>query len=254
LTNVPINSGDIIAASNNLSKPLFPPLPSVGPWIEQLTTWAKAPIHFPIQHLGRGFLNLQKYGLTPEAIYIFDAMASTTVAIAHYLRGKPGGLTLGQIAKARTVVHQRLLLLPSFSELEGVQDNPSVYEACRNTASIYAIAVIFPIPNSFHPFQTLVKRLKSCIESGGVEKEACLSNLLLWVLVIGGIAALDKPEREWYVSKLILLIRRWGAWEWESVERNMGEYLWLESACGLAGRRLWAEVMNRTLEEMSGIC
>jgi len=73
------------------------------------------------------------------------------------------------------------------------------------------------------------------------------------MLVIGGIAALDKPEREWYVSRLLLFVSRWGVWGWESVERTMGEYLWLESACGLAGRRLWAEVMDRTSGEMSEI-
>lgn len=239
-------SGDIIAATNTLSKPFLPPLQNLGSWIEHAIQWANSPTRFPLQFLGRGFLAFEPYGLTSEALYVLHAIGSTTISINHYLQGIPAGLTLGQIAKVRTAVHQRLLLLPTEEELvEEGHHRPSVYNSCRTTALIYSIAVIFPIPNTFKLFQTLVSRLKLSIEMERIDKDNHLSDLLLWMLILGGVAALDKPERSWYVSQLVLFAKRWNMYMWRSVEKILGSFLWLDSACGQGGRRLWSEVINR---------
>lgn len=239
-----LSSGDVISATNSLAKPYLPPLNSFSTWIEYVIRWANAPTRFPPQSLGHGFRNFESYGLTKEAIHVFKAMGSTTVAIDYHIQGMPAGMTLGQISRARTAIHQRLLLLPSVSELGETRIQISVYEACRTTALIYAIGVIYPIPNSFRPFQVLVTRLKREIESGRFEQEAYLSDLLLWMLVLGGIAAADKPERSWYSSRLRGFVKRWKISEWEEVENKMLSFLWLDSACGQGGRALLGNVLE----------
>lgn len=239
--------GDIIAATNTLSKPSLPPLQKLSSWIEYVVEWANSPTRFTLQVLGRGFFDLQQYGLTSDAIYIFQAMGSTTIAIDHYLKGIPAGLTLGQIAKVRTAVHQRLLLLPTSDELAEVPPHHRfIYDACRTTALIYSIAVIFPVPNTFTPFQTLVSRLQNSIGTEGFNKDIHVPDLLLWMLIIGGVAALDKPERVWYVSQLSIIVKKRNIYEWKCVEKILGSFLWLDSACSQGGRKLWLEVMERT--------
>jgi hypothetical protein len=63
------------------------------------------------------------------------------------------------------------------------------------------------------------------------------------MLMLGGIAALDKAERPWFVSQLVRLVRILRI-DWDSVGEIMESFLWLESACGSGGRLLWSEVME----------
>jgi hypothetical protein len=68
-----------------------------------------------------------------------------------------------------------------------------------------------------------------------------MSGLFLWILMIGGIAELDKPERTWFVSQLALLIGKLKM-GWNAAECILGNCLWLDSLCGASGRDLWAEI------------
>ena len=68
--------------------------------------------------------------------------------------------------------------------------------------------------------------------------------VLLWILVMGGIAAFETGERMWYVQNLGAVAAVLGIWGWEDVAEELGKYLWLESACDGGGRALWAEVVR----------
>lgn len=78
--------------------------------------------------------------------------------------------------------------------------------------------------------------------------------VLLWILVIGGIAASETGERMWYVQNLGTVAAVLGIWGWEDVAEELGEYLWLESTCDAGGRALWAEAVRnkRVVEEFNG--
>jgi len=179
---------------------------------------------------------------------ILDALGAITLAINHYLQGKPAGLTLGQIIRTRTAIEQRLLLLPSAEELDiEWPSNTDIYECCRLTAIIFSVAVIFPIPNTYDVLQTLVQKLKAAIKSSRIDSEhSGCSEIFLWVLVIGGIAALDKPERSWFVSQLARVVERLKI-DWRGVEDILESFLWLEFACNTGGHELWVEVMDLKL-------
>lgn len=237
-------SGDVLSSTQNLAKPVLPPLKISEHWMGTLMSWAKEPPRMPILKLGRGFRDLRGYCITENAMYVFDAIAALTIAMEHYLEGEPAGLSLGALSKARTAVQYRLLSLQNSKELDGATLlEPDIYEACRLIVIIYGIAVVFPIPNSYKALQQLVQLLQDSITTCGVDKLGKLQpNLLLWMLMLGAIAAFEKPERLWYVTQLAGWANKWEIQNWEEIEERLLLFLWLESACGSGGRRVWTEV------------
>ena len=178
-----------------------------------------------------------------------DSIGAFTLAVDYYLQGKPFGLKLGAMARTRTAVQQSLLLLPTAEELSipssSSKRKPNIYECCRLTALIYGVAVVFPVPSSQSVLQELVRRLMTAIGvldlgTFGVE----LGKVLLWMLVLGGIAALDTPERHRFASQLVWIVRRLDIDDWEGVKDVLGSFLWLDSACSPGGRLLWSEAMS----------
>jgi hypothetical protein len=182
-------------------------------------------------------------------LQVLDLIGAFTLAVDCYLQGKPFGLKLGAIGRTRTAVQQRLLLLPTAEELSIPlslsKPKPNIYECCRLTALIYSVAVVLPVPNSHSVLQELVRRLMIVMgvldtKNFGVE----LGGVLLWTLVLGGIAAIDTPERHWFASQLAWIVRRLDIDDWEGVEAILGSFLWLDSACSQGGQLLWSESMS----------
>jgi hypothetical protein len=100
------------------------------------------------------------------------------------------------------------------------------------------------VPNSYNVLQDLVKRLQIALAI--LDIGTCGSHLdgvLLWILVLGGIAALDKPERPLFASQLRARARKIKIYDWGAIEDILEPFLWLESACGQGGRMLWNEAM-----------
>jgi hypothetical protein len=80
---------------------------------------------------------------------------------------------------------------------------------------------------------SVLNTLDLCIED---------SKLLVWVLVMGGIAAVDTLERIWFVSMLREVVGAVDIGSWEEMRDLLGGFLWLGSANDVDGRVLWEEV------------
>lgn len=170
------------------------------------------------------------------------------MAIGYYFQGIPGSLALGTIIRTRYFVQKLVMLLPTAEELDldvSSSSTPNIYECCRLTAMIFGVAIVLPVTNSYNILQTLVKRLKAAIEISRLESADECFDIYLWILILGGVAALDTPERPWFVSQLTLVAERSKAGlDWVEVEKRLKTFLWLESACGVGRRRLWDDVLN----------
>jgi hypothetical protein len=234
------------------SRPILPPLRSYDKYIVSLKAWAtKTLFPMPVPTLGSAFRRFQDYDITDGMLDVLDIMGAITLAIHHYLQGKPAGLSIGQIARTRIAVERCLLLLPGAEELKlNPVFMPSLYECCRLTAMIFGVAVVFPISNNTSVLQMYVTRLKAAFENMNlrtpISQDTNISNALLWILVIGGIAALDKPEESWFISQLRLLARTLNL-DWNGVTEVLETFLWLDSACGCSGRHLWTRVVYLAL-------
>jgi hypothetical protein len=66
--------------------------------------------------------------------------------------------------------------------------------------------------------------------------------LLLWVLIMGGIAALGTTDRWWYVQQLHWLAAMLEIRTWEHLKPTLVSILWLEAPCDFEGLILWEEV------------
>ncbi|KAE9381124.1 hypothetical protein N431DRAFT_320644 [Stipitochalara longipes BDJ] len=242
---------DLILAVNSISKPAIPLIIRES-CITSTRAWAKSPLRMPSHiSLASAFKRFADYGITDDMVEAFDSVGHITMAIDYYIQGMPGSLPLGRIIRTRTAVQKLVMLLPAAKELElniSASSMPSIYECCRLTAIIFGVAVIFPVSNSYDILQTLVQLLKAEIEISQIEStEECL-DVFLWMLILGGIAALDKLERPWFVSQLVLLIERSKEkLYWIEVEHKLKGFLWLDIACGASARRVWNEVLNLVL-------
>ncbi|PMD44709.1 hypothetical protein L207DRAFT_579639 [Hyaloscypha variabilis F] len=238
---------DLISAVSSISKPAIP-LTIRERHITSARVWATSPLRMPSQLLlASAFKRFVAYGMTDDMLEVFDSMGHVTMAIDYYVQGMPGSPTLGMIIRTRTAVQKLVMLLPTAEELElniSASSTPDIYECSRLTAIIFGMAVIFPVSNSYNVLQTLVQRLKAAIEVSRIKStDECL-DIFLWILVLGGIAALDKPERPWFVSQLALLTERSKEkLNWIEAEHRLRSFLWLESTCGAGGRCLWTEVL-----------
>jgi hypothetical protein len=66
--------------------------------------------------------------------------------------------------------------------------------------------------------------------------------LLVWVLVMGAVAAIDTVERIWFVSMLRQVVGAVEIGSWEEMRDLLGRFLWLGSTSDVDGRVLWGEV------------
>ncbi|KAK0112740.1 hypothetical protein ONS95_014475 [Cadophora gregata] len=238
--------GDIISSLNTFSKPTFPPIQIHEAYIDSALDWAKTSPHLPAQILATSFRRYTDFGLSEPLLNILEPLGVTTWAISYHLQGRPNGLTIGEIGRTRAAIMKRLLLLPTAEELgentAAVEGLPNMYECCRITAFIFSVAVTFPIPNTFDVLQHYVTKLKAAIEESDVLScdDRAVGELLVWILTLGGISALGKPERKWFVEQLSRVRDRLEI-SWGDATKVFETFLWLESACGAGGWLLWDE-------------
>ncbi|KAL2070240.1 hypothetical protein VTL71DRAFT_13266 [Oculimacula yallundae] len=237
-------AGGVISSTRSLTKPHPPPMKSAELRFKCFINWATSFPRPPILVISSAFVKYLEYGISHDMVSTFNSVGAMTQAIRYYVDGEPDSLELGLIAQTRVDVQQLLLSLPRATDTPDAL-YASIYETCRLTGLIYGIAVILPVPNSYPLFQELVQRLQAALELAQIEGYGdVLGDLHLWNLVMGGIAASDKPERCRYVERLAAYGRTIRMCDWNEVANIMERFLWLDSACEPGGRKLWAEAMD----------
>ncbi len=175
---------------------------------------------------------------------VLQSMVDLTIIIdCHYQGTKPIKDFTPFIDRRNSVQHA-LMALPSGDDL--VDDkvrSVCLYEAIRHVAYIYSAAVTFPLPAMSGHFHKLAALLQPMLEAS--KFDICWRHCpttLLWILVLGGIASSETPERPWFVRSILMVTKVLKLNTWEQVTEIMEGFLWLDSACDAGGRILWAEV------------
>ncbi|KAJ5631841.1 uncharacterized protein N7484_011941 [Penicillium longicatenatum] len=202
-----------------------------------------------IQH---GFGQYQVIGFTPQMAEAFQA-ARTYIKIIE--KSEEGLKTPNQdrldeslLADQRNLTEYTLLTLVPSQAIISYFSHPTqgtTYEACRLAGLIFGVGVIFPIPQQNSPLQGLAKRLCTAIlqpTAAVLWSHPSTRVPLIWILILGGIAASGSPDRSFFVSSLADIVRRNNVRSWTEIRLSLDKMLWHEGACEKAGRKLWCEV------------
>ena len=197
------------------------------------------------------FNPLHVAGFTPRLAEVFLAMKSFEGTISSFSNGSVNtNLDLPLVSDERNLIMHTLMSLPSAAIAGGSSAASSIYETARLAAILYGVGVIFPLPASSAPFEALVKELLMALQQQGewdrYRLVPQLTQLKLWILTIGGIAAesimpMERSLCMAQIRKLLGEIRpssRFTDYKYAVLK----PILWLDVACDAAGERLWREM------------
>jgi hypothetical protein len=118
------------------------------------------------------------------------------------------------------------------------------------TCMIYVYLVLRELPTELVIYNKTVFRLKAVLESldqsqsfGGLD-----TGFLLWVLIVGGTAALGRPERPWFVTLLTRLREVLNLGSWENAKMVLKGYAWVENSFAIYSHAFWEE--SERMEEI----
>jgi len=131
-------------------------------------------------------------------------------------------------------------LTPDASEVQ--QEHPMV-RLCRLGTVIYSLLVVFPVPAIAAPFHQLAQDVKAQLTQPSVQARSTEApELILWVTVMGAVAAIGTTDRQWYLTTLDRLTRRLNINTWTSLKERLGMFLWFEYTNDSDGLKLWREI------------
>lgn len=184
-----------------------------------------------------------------------------TSLIDAYISGFVSIPNIAYLTERRNMVQHTLLSLPLSHIPEELEPSSTAtnsctsiaYEPLRLTALIYSVGVLFPMPPASETLDKLVMMLNTTL----LEQEQKLwincPSTLLWILVLGGIAAEHLSVRLEFVLRLATLSAAMDINAWPGVVEVMERHLWMRNACDFGGQKLWVEVMEARLLATVGI-
>ncbi|OAL39775.1 hypothetical protein AYO20_00687 [Fonsecaea nubica] len=138
---------------------------------------------------------------------------------------------------------QRLLTLPVPDLLTGSYER-TITAACRHALIIHVFAQWCghqPDPSLLVSTaqHDLLATLRPLTERGGTS-----SNLLLWLLSVGGTCPCGPAQRKWFVSQLADTAADLGIHSWEGMKASLKQVIWHEHQDDRQHRDLWNEVVE----------
>ncbi|KAL2071175.1 hypothetical protein VTL71DRAFT_12410 [Oculimacula yallundae] len=116
----------------------------------------------------------------------------------------------------------------------------------KTAAHIYLWLAIRELPPTSELLYRLLQRLHGSLIgtlqlwwNSTTEREAWL----LWILFIGGIAAVGRLERLWFVSEMVRVCKALGIWDEDALRRSLETVLWQDEFCDDKFTSLWEDML-----------
>lgn len=196
------------------------------------------------------FHSLLSFEFSQSTMWIFHALRGYSSLLEGYSDGRFSDLDLGYILDLRNLIHYQVLSLPSATH-DKVGSASHTYESFRLAQTIYSLLVLFPVPLTTTPYPELARLLRYELELVFEEDWSTMPTLLLWILALGGIAALGTPHRLWFVENLHVQLGNLGIISWEGFVHILSTLIWLDSPCGIEGLILWKETQQHGHQPLS---
>lgn len=182
-----------------------------------------------------------------------EGAEDVTIALDLFQRQMARGYNLIDIVNVANETQHKLLstTIAPFAETTA---NICLREICHCAALIYNDMVVFPLPATTGTKPRLSKRLRFAIENyevlssksttmaGKGAKTVDHSDLILWALMLGAMAASLTVHTTWYVQKLgQYLSQSPYRHTWLDFRKLMFTFLWWSYIFDEPGQRLWWE-------------
>lgn len=167
------------------------------------------------------------------------------IVVENHIQGRWSPRTFTVIIDQRNFVQHSLMSLKSKRELleDGFSVQEGLYEPCRLAVIVFSFLVVFPIPPVSGPFESLTKQLLAELIEIDVRKESALrSRMILWMWVMGAIAAIGLPERQWFLNRVQELSSRLVVESWKALQDVLQSFLWFPSTNDPDGQDVWSEM------------
>ena len=242
------NSSGIINAAKFLIAPPFPYVPLVddgSPIPTLVTLLGMTPGKLRNDSLFSGLFDM---GITDDLALVLVAMQQYEKNVQLFIDGALPNLNLARMCDERNLIQHTLSSQPKYADLPAPSLPRSIYEPTRLAMIIYSLTVIFPLPAQTAPISAYMILLKEALQDSetrpywsSTPQSKCL---LVWILMIGAAAARDMPkDRSWFVAALRRLTLPNGIKDFEFLKKEvLSRILWLDLACDVAGKLLWAEI------------
>jgi hypothetical protein len=193
------------------------------------------------------FGNLFEKGMSVDMAFVVVGIRKYEEAVNDFLDGSMRHLDTAQLCDRRNLIQHTVMSLPPAEDSMKAKSIGLIYESSRLALMIYCLTVIFPLPTqtAMEPLAKLSGDLKATLECASdlkswTERSA---QLLLWILVIGGVVARDRQDdRTWWVNALRQRTAKCVMDFGDLKAKVLTEFVWLERSCDAAGEALWSEV------------
>ena len=186
--------------------------------------------------------------ILPRFTDVLEKLRNFSRVIEHTLLKPNARLNPTELIKA-CVLLQYQLLSSAFVAEEDLGDDPikgsdELGEAFLLGAIIYMKEILRELTSSATGSFIIVSKLKISLNLVNASQTApSSSSLLLWLLVMGGLASVDNDmNRTLFVAHLVRLRRKYDFDGWEDVKERLGRVLWVGKVLDKAGNLLWDEV------------
>jgi len=193
-----------------------------------------------------GFKVLYEVLPSQDASELYEVVIKLSIymlAVDDFVMGRPRAQSLKRLANQRNYVQHCLMLKCPDETDRDLGESQPFYSTTWLAAVIYSLITVFPIPHWTAPFAQLSLQIKNSISSLTIHtrwREA--SSLMLWVTVMGALAAANLPERSWYISVLERLTNRLNIASWDDMRTELQRFLWYNNVSEPDGQRLWKEI------------
>ena len=254
-----VQLADLIDASRNSTVPMFAFHSFFGDPEDRHYSATHA--QMMLSRLKTGFSNTMP--LLPDTKVLkaaVDAAAEATVALDHYHRMGPSQTVFADLIDLRNQAQDLVLRVPKMADALTTTHkhrafNPTealVQENVRLALLVYNNLVLYPLHPVSGLADRLARQLKMTLES---TQRLCPGlwtlhpNLLLWMLLLGGISIENvelRDEKAWFRTELDkLILKMFGSKaSFQDIEPCLGEFLWLGWILNEESRKFCLEAVS----------
>jgi hypothetical protein len=196
------------------------------------------------RELGEGFRNiLQTFTFNSElSSIIHDLQLLTDLFIELTTTRKSADRR--ELDHSAASLRHRLLSYPSAQKTTTPHD--LISESCRLSDLIYLRTILPGYPSRDWVYNTVVEKLKSCIDGinfSGFASNGIVGELMLWLLFISSIVDLGPANRSWFVVRISKVASALQLQSWSHVKTVLMKFLWVEQMHEYLCLVLWNEII-----------